>query len=482
MSLRNINRFTRKLRDDLVQMEVAQDVAAGFGKYKDDPVGFVREVLGAVPESYQERILRACVHNPRVAVRSGHGIGKTTVLAWVILWFLLTRPFSRILMLAPAFERQVGYYLLPEVRKWARRAPERLPVDVRALSVVVSGYESEWFALGVQASEAALVEGGHAESLAVIADEAKGLNADVVAALHGTQTDIGGDRLYLMASTPGGPSGPFYDAFRSEVWKTFHVSSEDSALVSRTWIEERRKEWGEASPLYLARVRGEFPEEAEGTLLPLSILEAAVGRDVEEGGRVVLGVDPARFGPDRSAIAVWKGKRLTKVLTRNGMDTMATSAWVKSIANLESATQVLVDEIGLGAGVLDRLRQLDCPGLQGVNAAQRAKRPNVFANLRAEQAWRFREALEKEEIALPEDEVLLAELSALRFSYDSKGRIRLEGKEQIKRRVGRSPDLADAALLGYAPSSPRGRYAYMGGLMIDFEDLCIVERIDWDSL
>ena len=154
-------------------------------------------------------------------------------------------------------------------------------VEVRALSVEVAGYGAgEWYALGVAASNPDTIEGGHAESLCVLADEAKGLDANVVAALHGSQTDVGGDRLYVLASVPGGPAGPFYDAFRKGTWRTFHVSAADSERVSRSWVEERRQEWGEHSPLYKARVLGEFPEEAEGTVYPLDLLEAAVGRSL----------------------------------------------------------------------------------------------------------------------------------------------------------------------------------------------------------
>ena len=294
---RLIERSIRDLAARADRLEVPQQIADRFEKYAADPVGFVRQVLGVKPEEYQVEILDACVHAPRIAWRAAHGTGKTTVLSWVLLWWLLTRPFSRVLILAPAFERQVGRYLLPEVKKWARRAPEPLPVVVRANSVEVRGHERDWFAVGVQASDPDMIEGAHAESLAVLADEAKALNADVIAALHGTQTDVTGDRLYLLASVPGGPSGPFYDTFRkaSPLWKLFHTSAEESTLVSPAWITERAEEWGEGSPLFIARVRGDFPVEDEGVLLKLSDLEAAVELELDTEGRAVaFGVDPER--------------------------------------------------------------------------------------------------------------------------------------------------------------------------------------------
>ena len=225
MVLRNLDRFARKLLDDVRSLEIPQDLKERFERYAEDPVAFVREALGANPQPYQIAILEAAVEHPRIAWRAGHGVGKTTTLAWLLLWWLCTRPHSRVLVLAPAFERQVGRYLFPEVRKWARNAPEPLPVKVRANTVEVVGFEREWFAIGIQATDSSKVEGAHAENLLVLADEAKGLDAEVIAALHGTQTDAAGDRLYVLASVPGGPSGPFYDVCRraSGLWKVFHT-------------------------------------------------------------------------------------------------------------------------------------------------------------------------------------------------------------------------------------------------------------------
>jgi hypothetical protein len=188
-----LKRLTRDLGRRVDTLQPPEDLERRFSPYRDRPADFVSEVLGATPESYQTEILEACASDPRLAWKAGHGVGKTALLAWVLLWWLLTRPFSRVLILAPAFERQVGRYLLPEVKKWVRRAPKPLPVLVRANSVEIRGHERDWFAVGVQASEADMIEGAHAESLAVLCDEGKGLNADVIAALHGTQTDVGGD-------------------------------------------------------------------------------------------------------------------------------------------------------------------------------------------------------------------------------------------------------------------------------------------------
>lgn len=460
MSLSRRKRQLQNLREKAEELEAPQDLEDRFGPYRDNPVGFVEEQLGVDPEPYQRDVLTAAVQDSRITWRAAHGVGKTTVLSWTLLWWLLTRPFSRVLIVAPAYERQVGRYLLPEVRKWNRRAPEPLPIEVRAQTVEVQGFGREWFATGVQASDPSKIEGAHAESVAVLADEAKGLPADVVAALHGTQTDQSDDRLYLLASVPGGPSGPFYDSCRSDAWASFHTAASDSALVADQWIEERREEWGEGSPLFTARVEGEFPEEDEGTLFPLSDLEAAAERslDFPEGiPPISFGVDPARHGDDRSALAVWRGPELAEIRTRRGMDTMEVATWISTEINRRDPASVSVDEIGIGAGVLDRLHDLGHRGVvEGVNVGAKAERSDLYQNLRAETFWQMREAVVGGEVSLPDDDDLLAELSAFRFGY-SGGKIALESKSDTKKRVGRSPDLADAVALGFEAHEARKR-------------------------
>ena len=458
MSLSRRKRQLQNLREKAEEIEAPQDLENRFGPYRDDPVGFVKEQLGADPEPYQAEVLSAAVEEPRIAWRAAHGVGKTSTLSWIVLWFLLTRPFSRVLIVAPAFERQVGRYLLPEVRKWNRRAPETLPVEVRANTVEVQGFGREWFATGVQASDPSRIEGAHAESVAVLADEAKGLPADVVAALHGSQTDRSGDRLYMLTSVPGGPSGAFYDAFRADTWKSFHTAASDSSLVSEDWIEERREEWGEGSPLFTARVLGEFPEEDEGTLFPLSDLEAAADRSLSFDGTPPLsfGVDPARHGNDRSALAVWRGPELTEIRTRRGMDTMEVATWISTEINRRDPPSVSVDEIGIGAGVLDRLHDLGHRGVvEGVNVGASAERSELYENTRAEVFWQLREAVVGGEVSLPDHDDLLAELSAFRFDYSARGKIALESKSDTRKRVGRSPDLADAVALGFQAHEAR---------------------------
>ena len=450
----SLKALTDSLRREVAALDLQQ---TDYAVYRDDPVGFVRDVLGVESATrrsdggpYQFEILEDLASHARIAVRSGHGVGKSAVDAWAALWWLLTRPLSRVLMVAPTFERQVKAILMSEVRKWVRHAG--LPVQVLSTGAHVDGFGDEWAIIGVPATDPDRIEGFHSEGgVLLVLDETKGIGQDVYDALQGALTSRVDSRL-LVTSTPGGPAGLFHRVFTKDrgLWRLHHLSSVDSTQVSEDWVQARRDEWGESSPLYQARVLGEFPEDAEGTLLSLGLLEAAVEADGETGP-VTLGVDPARFGPDCTAVAVWEGKKLVEVHVRRGLDVMAVASWAHSLANMHGAERVSVDEIGLGAGVVDRLRQLGCRGLTAVNVARAASRKDLFQNLRAELAWQFREALERGEIALPDDDSLLAELSGLRYDYDSYGRIRLEQKDEMRQRIGRSPDRADAAILALKP-------------------------------
>ncbi len=155
-------------------------------------------------------VLDDLVAQPRVTVRSGHGVGKSAVCGWATLWWLTTRPLSRVVVVAPEFSRQVRSVLCGEIRKWWRRSKVELPVKVLANRVLVEGFGEEWSAIGLPATEPHRIEGFHSEAgVLLILDETKGIGQDVSDALQGALTGLEENRL-LVSSTPGGTLGPFY--------------------------------------------------------------------------------------------------------------------------------------------------------------------------------------------------------------------------------------------------------------------------------
>jgi phage terminase large subunit len=433
-------------------------VAADFTRYRDDPVGFMRDVLGLESatrrsdgERYQETILAAVATEPRVAVVSGHGVGKTTMLAALALWWVLSRPFSRVALVAPQFSRQVRGVVFAEVAKLARRARVPLPVEVLADRVRVVGHGPEWGVIGIPATEPDRIEGLHAEGgLLLLMDETKGIRQEVFDALQGALTG-GADSRLVVASTPGGCAGPFYRAVTDPHgrWRVVHVASPDSSLVAPEWIADRAADWGPDSPLYRARVLGEFVDAGEGQLFPLALLEASAERRLVAEGTLVLGVDVARsLAGDLNCVAVARGGQLLRLATWRSPDLMTTVARVQAevLACGERPARIVVDEGGPGGGVVDRLRQLGHP-VEAFAFGGAATDPTRFRNRRAEAFFSLRERLERGDAALLDDDDLLADLAATSYRFDQAGRVLLDPKDEVRRRLGRSPDRADAVAL-----------------------------------
>lgn len=204
---------------------------------------------------------------------------------------------------------------------------------------------------------------------------------------------------------------------------------------------------------------GEFPDQGEDTLFRLTDIERAAHRDSlepasdadagqDEEVELVLAVDVARFGSDRSVILRRRGHRVEEIRTFQKLDTMQLTGWVVAAINEFRPTRMYIDEIGVGAGVVDRLKE-EGYRVHGVNVARRSRQDDVFANLRAEGFWRLRELFANGAISIPADNQLMGELAALRYSYDSLGRILMESKESMRQRGLPSPDKADALMLAF---------------------------------
>jgi hypothetical protein len=234
-------------------------------------------------------------------------------------------------------------------------------------------------------------------------------------------------------------------------------------LTSHKWVKEHKETWGEDNPIFRARVLGEFPDQADDTLIRLSDIEAVVqgtapDAEVPEAGlteeEVVLSVDVARFGSDRSVILRSWRRSVEEIRTFHDMDTMHLAGWAIAAIKDWQPDRVCVDEIGVGAGAVDRLRDQGYR-VKGINVARHAGQEGLFANLQAEGHWRLRELFSSGNIRIPADNHLMGELAALRYSYDSQGRIQMESKDSMRQRGLPSSDKADALMLAFL--QPPGR-------------------------
>jgi len=460
-------------------------------RWFEDPAIFAADALGwpdgQVLAPYQSAALADLAAGGRLALRSPHGAGKSTTAALAVLWFACTREVAgvdwKILTTAGSWH-QLQRYLWPEIHLWAKR----LRFDLLGLTPWQEG--RQLFDLGIKldhgqafaaaSNDPGLLEGMHADSVLVILDEAKSISPDIWDAVEGALSGTG-QSLALATSTPGAPSGRFYEiATRRpglEDWHARHVTLDEAmgaGRISATWAAQRAAQWGVGSAVYQNRVLGEFAAgEADG-VIPLAWIEAAVDRwhawqdqgRPEPPGRRVFGVDVAAGGADMTVVATCQGHVVLSIERYSMADTMETTGRVM-VALTTPLSLAVVDSIGVGAGVLHRLREQKAT-VSAFNAAERPTGRDLtgelgFLNRRAEAWWRLRERLDPATgptLCLPPDDGLIGDLTAPRWSLNSSGKVQVEGKAEIRKRLGRSTDAGDAVMMALsaysAPSQASG--------------------------
>jgi phage terminase large subunit len=422
-----------------------------------DPVLFVEGVLGAKPEEWQKKALYAVRDNDRVAIRSGHGIGKTAFLSWLILWWVLTRSPSRIACTANT-SSQLSDILWAEVAKWHRCMPDGLKelIEVTSAKVELTGQDSFAVARTARRETPEALQGFHSPNMLFLVDEASGVDNIIFEVGEGAMSTEGAKTV--MTGNPTRTSGYFYEAFNKmkDSFFTMKVSSQDSTQVGPKFIEDMKVKYGEDSNIYRVRVLGEWPEADDDVVIPLHLLQSAADRDqvAADTTPVVWGLDVARFGTDKSALCKRKGNVVTEpIKSWRNKDLMEMCGII--LNEYETTTwsdrpvEILIDSIGLGAGVVDRLTELDLP-VRGINVAESASMGERYGRLRDELWFLGKEWFEARDCTIPDQEELIDDLSKPRFSFLSNGKLKVEGKDEMKRRGLNSPDLADAFCLTFA--------------------------------
>jgi len=417
-----------------------------------DPALFVEEVIGAKPTREQRELLRAIARpDARVAARSGHNVGKTATLSWVVLWALSLLTPVTIPCIATKRD-QLRFVLWPEISKWkAKMHPHfRRRIEITAERISIFGRERECFAVPVTArpEDPEALQGFHADNLILLMDEASGIsNTHYDSARSSLATP--GSRC-LAVSNPTRADGWFFEAFHKhrESWTTIHFSAKGSELANPQYEAELRRDYGVDSQIYIVRVLGDFPPESPDVLIPLAWLEAADGREVfSPAADVVGGVDVARFGDDTTAYVLRRGVEVFDAEQWGGNDTMQSTGRIAAKHFDRKVARWNVDTIGVGAGVADRLMELEIP-TAGINVSETPAASEKFNKLRDELWWKAREFYQDRnsrlDPKLPFKELLMAQLSTVRYGFLSNGKIKVEGKEEMKERGVSSPNLADA--------------------------------------
>ena len=473
-------------------MSKADEIKQNFISSIQDPEYFTSRILNKKLWPLQSEILKSVRDNSRTAVRSCHGIGKTFTAAMCILWFLYTHEKSIVLSTAPTW-RQVEKLIWKEIRSAYRDAVIPLGGSLAPKTPELHLIFNEWYAAGLSTNEPDRFQGFHEEHILCVVDEAAGVNIDIFEAVEGILTSVGA-RLLLIGN-PTSIGTPFYDAFMKPGFSTFHISAFDTPnfthsgitqedianntwknkikevpypkLITPQWVSDRYKSWGEQSAPYQVRVMGNFPQQGEDTLIPLVWIELAMERweDTPEGSYRKLGVDVAAYGSDKTVIAELRGAKVMPLNVYSQKNTRETAGLVINQARESEIRNIAVDEIGIGRGVVDSLEEEGFENV-GVNVAEKSRDTERFHNLRAELWWSLREQLdpEKDPIALPRDDELLSELASVKYKIDSRGAIQIESKDDMRKRLGHSPDRADAVVLAVSKNNYEG-FAESGGTL-----------------
>ncbi len=471
--------------------------------YTGNPQGFIKDVLNITMWSKQEEIIRSVPDNRFTVVESGHGIGKSLGVAALTCWWLTTYEEEAVVITLAPTHKQVASIMWRYIRHLGRKS--RLPgiiFETPRWDIAPNRYGEGLSPRKASKEDMATLQGYHSKNLLVIMDEAAGLPRLVFEGV--VSLCVGENNRVIAIGNPIEKSGPFYEAANSKTWHHIRISCLEHpnvvqnkeiipGAVSRIWVEDMIRDhcnpykdpnfaievtnamsdielegvcppgafvWNRViyvpNGVFEAKVLGRPPDEASDQLIALSWVEAAKQWDYLSEGERILGLDPARYGGDYATMALRQGNKVHWVKRKRPITSDPSgelAGWLKvEMDRLGYGCWGFIDEIGIGAGVLDSAKRVGL-NVRGVSFSKRARQNRRFANTRAELWWRVREKLQKHELGLPDDDMLAGDLTAPKFSYDDLGRILIEDKDDIRKRIGRSTDSGDALALTFAVPS-----------------------------
>jgi phage terminase large subunit len=408
---------------------------------------------------------------------------NSTSAAGIALWWVDCFPAGRVIITAPT-GRQIRSIIWKEIRKRYRDAVWPIGGRLNQLPDLGLQFTDGREVVGFATDQPERMAGISGSQLLFLVDEASGVTQDIYEAIEGNRAGgAGAGTKVILFSNPTQTSGEFFDAFHTKraFWHCVHISSEEAArvrgipgLATPTFIEEKKAEWGVESPLYQVRVLGNFPAQATNSVVSLALVEAANerwrGLEPRASGPLVLGVDPARFGDDKSVILPRRGLRVLRPRRVAKYDEQAVADEVlRTVRDLrdpdDGPAHVHVDGHGVGSGVVSILRAAAERReiiLRDIRSADPSDMPDEYFNLRSQMAFGVAEWL-RAGGAIPDDGMLASDLVTPTYGFDARGRRKVEKKDEIKKRLGRSPDDGDAlALAVYMP--PGGATEGAGGV------------------
>lgn len=408
-----------------------------------------------------------------ISIAACHGPGKTAVAAMCIVYSLLFRHPLRAVATAPS-RGQIEGAMMSEIVKWIAKIPPVLQalLEVKAMSVSLKAKPKQVYfeARTARPENPEALQGIHEDEgyVFLLVDEASGVHEKIFESAGGSMS--GHNCQTMLLSNPTRTSGFFFNTHHKEAdrWFTIRISHEDSSRVTDAFVEEMALRYGRDSNTFRVRAEGLFPRSDLDALIPFEVVQSARDRDifVPSNLKTIWGVDVARFGDD-STVLVRRNNLavLAEIDVWDQQDTMSTSnrihAMYKAAEGDAKPQEILVDVIGMGAAVVDRLHELGLP-VRGINVSETSQYSETYRNLRTELWFEARQWLEERTHKLPncdgscrdvqscKHERLAAELTTLKYDVTSGGKFLAESKRDLKKRGHKSPDIADAMMLTFA--------------------------------
>jgi hypothetical protein len=482
-----LTQFRQVATEDVISVSSPE---TDYTQYSGDPTRFCKEVLGINLWKKQKEFVESIIHNRQTIVFSGHSVGKSLGTAALTCYWLSVHEEAAVVTLAPVWN-QVQNIIWQYIRQFGRKS--NLPGKI--LETPRWNISPVRFAVGLTSNknseeDVTALQGYHNARLLVILDEAAGIRRIIWRTIKNLA--VGENDRTIAILNPIEQSGPAWDAWTSPAWNSINVNAMDHpnvvekkevipGAVSWAWVDDMIKEHCELldevkllnydgeivewegkryapNPIFQSRVLGIAPTESETQLIKTSWIIAARQFEYETRpeDELVIALDPSRYGGDFSVMVARKGKKILWIQRRKASSknpSIELANWLKE-ASLFDPDRIFIDEVGLGAGVVDVCRGVLHMDVIGINGGRKAVQSTRFTNMRTENYWNLREALRKVELDIPQGDIRLEQdLVAVQLNkrnYDHHGRYQLEEKEMLRKRLGRSPDTGDALAMTYA--------------------------------
>jgi hypothetical protein len=429
------------------------------------PRKWQREVLQDLAEHIKANKGNIDFDTLRESISSGRGIGKSALVSWLTIWMLSTRIGSTTIISANS-EAQLRSVTWAEITKWLAMSLNSHWFEVSATRLMPAKWLTElverdlkkgtryWGVEGRlwSAENPDAYAGVHNyDGVMVIFDEASGIDDAIWAVTSGFFTENTPNRFWMAFSNPRRNTGYFYETHHSkrEFWRTKVVDARTVEGTDKQVYQQIIDEYGPDSAQAHVEVYGEFPNAGDDQFISSGVVDEAMAREKYKdlSAPIIIGVDPARFGADATVIAVRQGRDIVRIDRHRGDDTMTVVGHIIEAIEEFKPALVVIDEGGLGAGIVDRLKEQRYK-IKGVNFGNKSAQPIMYGNKRAEMWGKMKEWLKS--ASIPKDRFLKTDLISPMMKPDSRGTIFLESKKDMKARGLASPDAADAICVTFA--------------------------------